>query len=278
MGGKPIGSENAKPTEVDLLSPAERKYLNEPYKEFYLAKRTNFIATIQGFPNLWLCFELLDAMWLRGLEDMHRQTDPDHALPTLLFIHAHSKFRTALELAFSCCTGDARNTLRSGIESVVYACKMLREPKSAELWAAKDEGDAQWKAYRKAFEQHKKENLFPASEGLDELHKFYSYFSEWATHTTLTSIGEKMAMEDTPTDKNIKLHHFETDPQKLAEQLFSIILASSEMENAFFGDFRARLDLDPELVQMRAEFEQLRKSTAGQIIAKFEIQPPTIWS
>ena len=199
---------------------------------------------------------------------MRRLTDPTHTLPTLLFINAHSKFRTGLELGFSCCTGDAANTLRSGIESVVHARKMLRDPESAELWATKDEGDEQRKEYRKAFEHHKKENLFPASEGLDRLHKFHTHFSEWATHTTLTSIGTRMEMQDTETDKDVKLHYFEIDPQKLAEELYSFILASSEMEDAFFSAFRTRLDLDPELVQMRTKFEQFRNSTAREIREK----------
>jgi hypothetical protein len=41
------------------------------------------------------------------------------------------RFLTAIELAFSCCIGDAYSVLRDGIESVAHAHKIFKEPAAA---------------------------------------------------------------------------------------------------------------------------------------------------
>lgn len=110
------------PTEDDLLLPFEKRCLHGDYREFFKTKRNNYFATIQAFPGVWRCFELLDDIWMREFDDLQKLRNVKGMLPAILFMNAHAQFRVAWELGFSCCIGEAWNVLRSGIESVAHAC------------------------------------------------------------------------------------------------------------------------------------------------------------
>ncbi len=107
--------------EEELLLPFEKQRLSGDYRHYYAIKRHNFRATIDGFSDLWQCFQLLDEIWTREFNDLERQHEPKQMLPLLLFAGAHAQFRIAYELAFCCCIGEAWNMLRSAIESVAHA-------------------------------------------------------------------------------------------------------------------------------------------------------------
>lgn len=259
------------------LHEVERKYISEPYKEYFLAKRQNFFATLQAFKDLWDCFMLLDNVWMREFSDLERVTDTRAMVPLNLFANAHAQFRTAIELGFSTRIGDAWNLLRSAIESAVYAAKIWREPDLAIVWAAKEDGKQEFEAFRDAFERDKKESIFPAKHGLERLHQHYSSFSEEGTHTSVSAIGLRHTAEHGPHDLNWRLEYFESDPQRLAIFLFSLLDASAEMEQALFNCFDVRLKLDPELANMRAEFANRKSAAAKQIRKQFNLAPPAIW-
>ena len=64
------------------------------------------------------------------------------------------------------------------------------------------------------------------------------------------------AFKDVSTATNVRweYHYFQTDANKLAVFLFTLLQVSSHMEHAFFACFEPRLKLDPELANMRTRF------------------------
>jgi hypothetical protein len=260
----------------DLL-PVENAHLRGEYRNYYLHKRNNFFATIQAFPKLWDCFLLLDEIWFQEISDFKRIGDLRQPFPLVFLMNAHAQYRSAFELGFSTRLGDAWNVLRTAIESAVHGLKIYREPQFAKVWLEKDDGKQQFEAFKDAFERNKRESLFPASHGLDRLHNYYSQFSEWGTHTTLSAMSARFRTEESTTDVQWILDYLETDPSKLAASLFSILDASHAMEKAFFQCFRDRLQLDTDLVKMRSEFERRKLEVRDGIVARFKLTPPAIW-
>jgi len=69
-----------------------------------------------------------------------------------------------------------------------------------------------------------------------------------ATHTSVTSVGKSFEDASTATNLRWVFHYFETNSQRLAGFLSALLQVASQMEEAFFGCFETRLNLDPELV------------------------------
>ena len=241
------------------LLPFEKECFHSAYEEYFRGKRQNFFRAMTEFRTLWDGLQLLNDIWMRGLSDIEHLRDQMHLLPKLIFVAAHSRFLTAIELGFSCCIGDAYSVLRDGIEAVTHAHKIFKEPTAAKAWSDKHKGKAELAAHDKLFKYNKKKNLFPDEHGLRQLHTYYAKFCELATHTSVTSIGKNF--EDSSTAGMVRwgFHYFETNPQRLAGFLSALLQVSSHMEEAFFGCFETRLNLDPELVRMRGEFQRIRK-------------------
>lgn len=259
MKSKPKGQSNDHHPDSDLLLPFERHQLSAPYKEYLRTKRQNCFASIQKFPVAWKCFDLLDRIWARGLADLEYPGSVDRLLPMMLFGHAHTQFRIALDLGFSSCTLEAENVIRSGIEATAYARKVLSQPELATVWLSKDDGPREKKAFKQAFLDKKKNSLFGPQSGLEPLYPYWSKFSERGTHTTISSLGSRISVEPAMTDGGRwLLNYFEVDPLKLRMSLRMILTAAHMMEAAFFKSFAGRLELDSNLVSMRASFE-LRK-------------------
>ena len=266
--GKP-SNQARRVTEADLLLPFERQAFRGEYKEFLKIKRGNCFATIQSFPGLWRSFQLLDDIWLRDFADLENPSDVKHMLPIILFMNAHARYRTAFELALSCCIPDAWNVLWSGIESTAHAHKILREPHLAVVWLDKDEGPAENRAYKKAFEESKRESLFSTRQGLGVLHKFWSDYSETATHSTVASLGLRFQSEETPTHIRWQLNYFEADQANLAVFLFSLLLCSLHMEDVLYRSFESRLKLDVRLAKMRRAFGQFVERNRQALIKNY---------
>ena len=115
------------PQESDLLLPFESQHIPADYKEYYTAKRNNFFASIQGFPEMWRYYTLLDAIWLREFGDLKPPGNVNQWFPLILFFNAHAKIRISIELALSGCLAEARSILRDAIEFVAHAHRMLAE-------------------------------------------------------------------------------------------------------------------------------------------------------
>ena len=242
----------------DLL-PFEKERFHPAYQHYFKGKRQNFFRAMTEFRELWDAFQLLNDIWMRELSNLEHLREATHMLPKLLFTSAHARFLAAVELGFSCCVGEACSILRDGIEAVAHAHKIFKEPAAASAWSDKHKGKAQDAAYKKIFEENKKENLFPDEDGLRQLHTYYAQFSELATHTSVTSIGKSFQDSSTADTARWDFHYFETNPQRLASFLFVMFQVAFHMEEAFFGCFEARQNLDIELVRMRGELHQVRE-------------------
>jgi hypothetical protein len=145
------------PQESDLLVPFERENLPADYKEYYLAKRQNFFASIQGFDETWGCYMLLDKIWLREFQDIRVAGDPNRVFPLLLYFNAHAKVRISMELAYSGCLAESRSLLRDAVEFVAHAHHTLSDPALQIKWLSKIDEE---KAFKEAFEKNKKAGLF----------------------------------------------------------------------------------------------------------------------
>jgi hypothetical protein len=145
-----------------------------PYREYYGAKRSNFFASIQNFREMWDFYIKLDAVWLRGFADLYVARDPNGMFPLMLYINAHAKIRAAMELAFGGCMSEARSILRDAVEFVAHGHAMVNDPELQKKWLSKNDDAAGLKAFKDAFERHKKEGVF---KGLDELHKTWGDLS-----------------------------------------------------------------------------------------------------
>jgi len=261
-------------SEAELLLPYETKVLRGDYREYLKVKRRNSVATVQAFPRLWEAFQLLDEIWKRGFDDLEQIREVEQMFPLIVFMHAHSQFRIALELGFSCCIGEAWNVLRSGIESVVHGHKVYREPHLLKVWLEKDVSREQKRAFSKAFRKDK--TLFPSEYGLDKLHVYWSQYSEFGTHTTLSALGRRFTESKTPTHVSWKLHYFEIEPDRIELFLFSLVTCSRLMEKAFFDCFDTRLRLDPELAEMRHQFEADWNRYWDDLLKRGILKPPDI--
>jgi hypothetical protein len=248
-----------------ILLPIEEQAIRGGYRQYFICKRTNYFASIQAFPELWDCFLRLDEIWLREFSDLERIRQRGQILPLHLFMNSHAQSRVGFELAFSSCLGEAWNIIRSSIESAVQAHKIGREPNLALVWMRKDNSPADKKAYKKAFEEHKRESLFPAQHGLDALYSYYCSYSEWGTHPTLAAVALRHKIEKTSADVNIRHEYLEGNPERPASSLFIMLEACGLIEGACFDCFKARLDLDAQLVRMRHEFDRCKAAAASAI-------------
>lgn len=265
------------PTEADLLLPIESEKLRGDYKEYFKVKRNNFFGTIQKFPGIWRCFLLLDEIWMREFADLEHLCDPNQMFPGTLFMNAHAKIRVAFELAFSCCLGEAWDILRGAIESFAHGHKLIREPHLLNVWIEKDNGKREAEAFKGVFERHRKANLFPSRHGLGRLHEYWCNFSEWGTHTTVASMAQRFESRETSADVEWRLNYTGADPVLSATSLMSMLCASNLMVEGVFGCFRARLQFDNSLINMRTEFQKQMVQLSKVLIKQFRLKPPAIW-
>jgi hypothetical protein len=253
------------------LLPFEDQCFHAEYKTYYRHKRANFFKALTEFADLWECFQLHNDIWMREMSDLEILRDQYHLLPKMLFTAAHSRILAAMELGFSCCIGDAYSILRDGIESVTHAHRIFMEPSAGATWANKERGKPELAAYDKIFTQNKRENLFPEQHGLRRLHFFYARFSEMATHSGVVSMGKNFKDMSAPEALTWGGSYFETDARKLALFLLTTLLVSSYMEEAFYGCYETRLNLDSGLVDMRSKFHALRDRQRSFLKKKYNL-------
>lgn len=212
----------AEPQESDLLLPFESQNIPQQYREYYRTKRNNLFASIQGFPELWKYYILLDEIWLREFDDLKPARDPNRMFPLLLFFNAHAKIRVSVELGFSGCLAEARSILRDAIEFVAHAHAMVQDPELQKTWLNKNDGEAAQKAFEAAFERHKKQGVF---KGLDELHRTWGQLSEMGSHANLNAICDRFAQVSSKEGVEFRLVYTGVEPRMWAMSLFSMLLA-----------------------------------------------------
>jgi len=259
--------------ESSLLVPFEIENIPAEYREYYRAKRSNFFASIQNFPELWKYYLQLDGIWMREFDDLKPPRDPNRSFPLILFFNAHAKMRISIELAFSGCLQEARSILRDAIEYVAHAHRMLSDPALQLVWLGKLDGTVEAKAFQDAFLHCKKENLFV---GLDELHEKWRELSETGSHATPLAICDRFVIENSEDGgQNWKLNYSGVEsPRRWATSLFTMLLTCFTMERILFKDHETRLQFDESLLQMRAKFEIYKERLRKRLIARYKIPPP----
>jgi hypothetical protein len=257
-------SDAPKPLMAELLS-LEQANFHPEYQKYFRQKRHNFFRAISEFRELWECFQALNDIWQADISDLEHLRESAQMLPSLMFRYAHARFLLAMELGFSCCIGDAFGSIRGGIEAVAQAYKIHREPKLAIVWAERGKGKDEDGRYKQAFERDKKLSLFPAQHGLERLYECWKWSSELGPHSNVIAVGKNFEDATSEGKQTWVLHHFETDPRKLAVFLFALLQASSEMERAFYKCFEQRLRLDIQLGDKRQQFFQ-RKETQREYL------------
>jgi hypothetical protein len=256
---------------VPPLLPEEQQPFHQVYAKYFQTKRGNFFQSLKVFRGVWDCLQLLCDIWQREMADLESLIDQNQLLPKMLFTAAHARFLTAIELSFSCCIADAYSILRDGIESISHAYKIFYEPNLIPTWTNKHRGKAEEKAYDLIFTYNKKTNLYPDKDGMNHLFSYYGQFCEMATHSSVTSLGNAFKDASTATNLRWEYHYFQTDANKLAVFLFTLLQVSAHMEQAFFACFEPRLKLDPELANMRARFSTEKATQRQYLKATYQL-------
>ncbi len=192
------------PNEDDLLLPFERVTVPEHYRPYLRAKRNNFFAGVQGSPNLWRFFGLLDLILFTEFQDMARATDTTRMVPLVLFLNAHAKIRVSMELVFSRCMEEARSILRDAIETSVFAHYMLGDPNLQRVWLSKDDGVKEATEFREAFEKDKKNRAF---KGQSELYEQWGRLSETGAHSTPQAVVSRFVIKESGQDVHFALNY-----------------------------------------------------------------------
>ena len=221
---------------------------------------------------MWEYYLRLDAIWMREIADLKTRIHPNRLFPLILFINAHAKMRISIELALSGCLGEARSILRDAVEFVAHAHRLLCDPKLHIVWLSKRDGQIEEKAFRKAFEHNKKVGLF---KGLDELHEKWKELSETGAHANPLSICDRFVVKKlSDGGQEWGLRYCGAELRMWGMSLFSFLLTCFVMEQTFFSDYDSRLKLDPELMQMRGDFEKYKERLREALKIRYKLKPP----
>jgi hypothetical protein len=253
------------PEESDVLTRFEQDNLPAPYKEYFTAKRQNFVMNIDSGRPLWDCFMLLDKIWISEFEDMGIATTQSKAFPLFLFANAHAKMRVVLELGFSSCLPEAHSILRDAVESVAHGHMLYSDSDLVLTWLQKHDNEETLEAWREEFWHDKEHRLF---DGLPELHKAWKMCSEWGSHTNIRSIAQRFVVQQTPTSVTWRLHYTGVQPDILIKALFGLLHVFAQMENVLFKDCEGRLKLDTKLEGLRRKFQHDKEAVRKRIVAQ----------
>jgi hypothetical protein len=259
------------PQDTDLLLPFELQNIPTEYREYYKIRRNNFFASIQGFPQLWEYFMRLDRLWLQEFADLDPASDTLTLFPRTLYIKAHAKIRLAIELAFSGCIAESRSILRDAVEFVAHAHFMLTDPNLQKVWLSKNDGEVESKAFKEAFEHHKRDRVF---KGLDELYEKWCQLSETGSHANINAMCESFSTIETSTHVNFTVSYTGLDPDRWAQFIFVMLLTCFVMEDTFFKDYASRLQLDIKLERMRRDFQVYKEKLREWMKARYKIPAP----
>ena len=258
------------PQESDLLVPFEIENIPKDYKEYYAVKRNNLFSSIQGFPEMWKYYTMLDEIWLREFSDLKPPGRAAQLFPLMLYINAHAKMRISIELALSGCMSEARSIMRDAVEFVGHAHAMIVDPALQTVWIKKND---EHEAFSRAFEHNKKQGLF---KGLGELHRTWGQLSETGSHPNLNCICDRFVIAKSGDEvQSWQLNYLGVPDQRVwAMSLFSLLLTCFTMENTFFNDYAGRLNLDHVLGDMRTAFEGRKETTREYLKFRYNVQLP----
>lgn len=255
----------------DILLPFERGAIADHYIPYFEAKRTNFFASIQGAPNLWRYYQLLDKVILTEFEDLNVSKDPAQMFPVALLFNSHAKIRISIELAFTRCMEEARSVLRDAIEAAVFAHYMKGDSVLQNIWWNKDDSKQAAKDFTQRFEKNKKAQLF---NGLPELYENWCRLSETGAHSTPQAIVSRLKIIEDQNNVHFHVNYTGLENREWEPETFTLLLIVSSLEKLIFNDYRTRLQLDFNLVHQRQIMQQLKEALRHDIILRHNIQPP----
>ena len=253
------------PVNEELLLPFETRAFSSELQKYHRVKRNNFLATIRAFPHVWKACLLLDKIFMSEFADAEHLRESRQLIPLLLFVRAHSEYRLAMELAFSTALTEAGSLLRQGIESAAFAHKLYREPKLVAIWLSADESKAQKSAFKKAFVENRRTNLFSGSKALEELHMHWCHFSEASTHANIWSMANRIDTDDSATEGRWYFNYFEADRAALRSDLFRLLDVAHLIETVVFDVFQSRLQFDESLLKARALFVRYKEQVRAEL-------------
>jgi hypothetical protein len=256
------------PTDLNnLLFQEEKRFVTGDFREYFLKKRHNFIATANVFNDLSDLYFQTDQNWINALTILGDSSKDDWAIPIMLTNFCFRELRLSAELLLSCCITPGNSHLRTAIESFAQAQKILREPHLDKVWCRRDEDRAE---YDKHFKKDRKKNLFPDSGGFTQLHALWTMLCDTGPHPNVTSVGISSSTTALDTSVVWSLDFFEVDQRAIAENLLIMLTGDLEMFKHTYAAFHERLSLHPQFLpelhsQLQA-VEQLKKKYAPRQI------------
>ncbi len=244
------------------------------YREYYRARRINFIAGITNFPQAWDLYQRLDGIFMREFSDLEQNLDAALRLPLALYINADAKIRVGIELAFGDCMAESRSILRDAVEFVAHAHRLALHPELQEIWIKRDQDANAREKYDSEFWHYKEQKLF---HGLGELFKLWKRWSELGSHANLAAMTNRLSSTSDGTRHSFSVRFTGSIDRDLwTKELFSMLLTCFTMEGTFYWDFDSRLKLDDGLRQMRDESQSRKETLRAQLISNFKIGPPGV--
>jgi uncharacterized protein (DUF4415 family) len=261
------------PAEEELILPFEMRAFSSVLQKYHRVKRNNFFATIRAFPHVWKACLLLDKIFMSEFADAENIRESRQLIPLLLLMQAHSEYRLAMELAFSTAPAEAGSLLRQGIESAAFAHKLHREPKLVAVWLSADESKEHKSAFKKAFVENRRANLFSGSKALEELHMHWCHFSEASAHAGIWNMANRIDTDHAATEGRWHLNYFEQDRKVLAPELYRLLDVAHLIEAVVFSIFESRLQFDESLLKSRALFARYKELVRAELKSEIGPQP-----
>ena len=208
----------------------------------------------------------LDKIWSREIDNCSNASSAEQVNALLLFVNAHNKARVAVELGLSASITEAFSIMSDAIESVAFAHRIHLQPSLVNMWLEKAGDETKLK---KAFRGDGESQLF---NGLPELYNLWVESSHIGSRSVVGSLQQRFANEKAPTYLQLKYDYTSSrDLPAIAGLLLTLLFAISYMEEAFFTDFRARLQLDSVLMKMRARFQSEKEICRKYISGRYGI-------
>lgn len=229
-----------------FLFPEEQQIIVGNFREYFLTKRYNFVATINNYRDLSDLYFQVDKNWLDAISALGDIQNGYWIVPAQLTIFCFRELRLAAELLFCCCTTPGYGHLRTAIESFVQAQKILRQPELGKVWQSRDQDR---KEYNKHFKADFRTNMFPEHSGFEHLHKIWAMLCDAGPHPNVTSIGISSSTTTSNTDVLWRLEFFEVDEGEISKNVLLMIQSALDMFKTTYSSFHERLSQEPEMLR-----------------------------
>jgi hypothetical protein len=230
-------------TSAERFLFPEETILRGDFKHYFLTKRFNFIATLNNHRDLSDLFLHIDQDWLEAITDLSQISNNDWIVPVQLTIFCFRELRLAAEMLLSGCTTPGFSHLRSALESFVHAQKIMREPALGAVWLCRDDNQRE---YERHFKRKLKDNLFPETSGLQNLHGIWKMLCDAGPHPSVTSVGVSSTITETQQEMRWSLDFFEVRQAELNKNLLFMLSISLELYKFTYSSFHERLSANPE--------------------------------